>query len=128
MLSEVLARAELREDSFVTFVPQTWMRFCYRGFNQAKILAEPFGPLNLIGRNGLHNQMAGLSKDERFNAMRDSFYIRGEPVLQHFTYCYLVDDVYTTGGTARAVASAVKRRYPHLQVVALTFAKTKKLF
>ncbi len=127
MIATVLDRVELRADSFVTFVPQTWTRYCYRGFNQARILAGPFAPLNLLGRSGISEQMAGLSKDDRFDAISDSFYVRGSHVLTHFQYCYLVDDVYTTGSTARAAARALKNVYPHLEVIALTFAKTPKL-
>ena len=97
----------LQEDSFDALVPVPLhpKRLMERGFNQAELLAQAVGKqksipvLPALKRVRETGQQAKLEKERRIKNMEDAFQacerVRGMRLL-------LVDDVCTTGATARA--------------------------
>lgn len=95
----------------VAAVPMHPIRLRRRGFNHSALLAEVIARrLNLpicdaLVRTRNTVQQARLSGEERRRNLKDAFYaapsVAGKRIL-------LVDDVYTTGETARECASALR--------------------
>ena len=95
----------------VTAVPMHPKRLKQRGFNHAEVLARamaarlemPYEDVIVRTRNTV--QQARLEGEERQNNLKDAFEadgpVRGRRIL-------LVDDVYTTGETARECAIALR--------------------
>jgi ComF family protein len=102
----------LQEDSFDALVPVPLhkRRLMERGFNQAELLAQAVGKqknipvLPALKRVRETGQQAKLEKERRIENMEGAFQncerVRGMRLL-------LVDDVCTTGATARACISAL---------------------
>jgi ComF family protein len=96
----------------VTFVPLHWTRMISRGYNQAALIAgELAGLLGLPVSYGALRKtrgtlpQVGLRKQERKTNIRGAFLASGvqdKAVL-------VVDDVITTGQTAREVSKALKK-------------------
>jgi len=131
-LGEWLATAIPREQRFEAIVPVPlhWRRRWQRGFNQAALLARAVArryglPVtHALRRVRATAAQAGLSRSGRRANVTGAFRLRrgvevaGRRVL-------LVDDVMTTGATARACALALKQagaRY----VAALTLARADR--
>lgn len=104
--------ALLKEDSFDALVPVPLYpkRLMERGFNQAELLAQAVGEqknipvLPALERLRETGQQAKLEKERRIKNMEDAFQtckkVRGMRLL-------VVDDVCTTGATARACIRAL---------------------
>ncbi len=114
----------------IVAMPMHWRKHWERGFNQAELLAHPVAArygmrlaTNLRRRRYTKSQ-AGLSEAQRRENLRDSFrvvrpfQVAGKRVL-------LIDDVFTTGATLRAAASALKAAGA-AYVCALTLARVDR--
>jgi len=94
----------------LTFVPGDRERRRKRGHVPAQRLAEELGRLwdlpvePLLRRTRLVQPQRGLSLAERRSNVRGAFAAEFSPAA-----VWLVDDVYTTGATANACASALRR-------------------
>ncbi len=94
----------------LTFVPGDRERRRQRGHVPAQRLAEELGRLwdlpvdPLLRRTRLVQPQRGLSLAERRSNVRGAFAAESAPAA-----VWLVDDVYTTGATANACASALRR-------------------
>lgn len=107
----------LAPETIIIPVPLHRWRIWSRGYNQAALIASALGrmgghevALNLLRRVKATPSLRGLGRNARARAMRGAFAVtpdgkarlKDRPVL-------LVDDVYTSGATARACASVLKR-------------------
>ena len=116
IVAERLPRADV---DLVTFVPPDAERRLKRGYHPAEQLARALADLwrlpcePLLARVGRTSRQRGLSLPERRRNVARAFAARpcDGAVL-------LVDDVYTTGATAHAAASALRTR-----VEVVTFAR-----
>lgn len=107
-------------------VPLHDNRIKERGFNQAALLADyiamdlniPFRP-TMLRRIRDTRQQVGLNYQERQSNVTGAF--KAEPTIVHGQKIVIIDDVYTTGATLRACASAL-REAGAIQVWALTVA------
>lgn len=109
MAAEMEKARCLYADSLDTIIPVPihWSRRCQRGFNQAELLCESM-PRNLVQPKLLRRIRAtrpqvGLTHEERLTNLRGAFQagnVEGKSVL-------LVDDVLTSGQTARECAQAL---------------------
>lgn len=106
-------------------VPMHPRRLKQRGYNQSELLAKEIAAeLEVPCENGLIRvrntvQQARLQGDERRKNLKDAF--RAEPCVSGWRVL-LVDDVYTTGETARQCAEAL-RQGGAISVSFLSYAK-----
>lgn len=111
-------------------VPLHASRLRFRRYNQSMLLARELGRLtglevdpHLVRRHRKTRQQVGLSGDGRLRNVRGAFVLHqralerlaGRPVV-------LVDDVYTTGATVKAITRVLKRGGAG-RVDVLTFAR-----
>jgi len=111
-LIDAMALLPSGEEVVIVPVPTTKKRLKKRGFNQSMLLAQGIGRrlgmevLDALCRNGEQKAQATLSGKERLQnlegCMRAKTRLDGKKVL-------LVDDVYTTGATAREAARALRQ-------------------
>ncbi len=111
-------------------MPMHWRKHWERGFNQAELLAKPVAKRyglrlsNNLRRRRYTKPQAGLTEAERRQNLKDSLRVKrpeqiaGKRVL-------LVDDVFTTGATLRAAATALKEAGVR-HVAALTLARVDR--
>lgn len=106
--------ARLAPVDLVVPMPLVWPRLLRRGFNQAERFARPVArrlaaPLQpLLRRRGLPGTQAGSGRRERLQRAPGSFAVVRPGRLRDRSVL-LVDDVLTTGATARAAAEALRR-------------------
>lgn len=109
MSSEIkeLARGSgLEKADLIIPVPIHWTRLCERGFNQSELLAESFGATSTsLLRFRRTRPQVGLDLEQRLENLRGAF--RAEESLSGKSVL-LIDDVITSGGTARECAVALK--------------------
>ena len=106
-------------------VPLAQRRHNWRGFNQAKIIAQQFGDyFDLEIKDGLHRKyrqaQAKLNRRERKQNLQDTMIWQGEELLGK--NIILIDDVVTTGSTLNECAKVLKKHRAK-QVWALVIAK-----
>jgi predicted amidophosphoribosyltransferase len=108
----------------LTFVPPDGDRSVKRGYHPAEQLARALSQLwslpltSALGRTRMPKRQRGLSLAERRRNVAGSFAAKGRV---RGTVA-LVDDVYTTGSTASAAASALRRGGAR-RVEVVTFAR-----
>lgn len=94
-------------------VPLHWQRQAFRGFNQALELCKPLARhcalpiMTGVGRRRATPFQSGLAAAQRRENLRRAFVVRKKPTFGHVL---IVDDVVTTGETARQLAIALIRR------------------
>jgi predicted amidophosphoribosyltransferase len=109
----------------ITYIPQDGDRSLRRGHHPAQGLARELGARWQIperpslARTRAVARQTGLARAERARNMRDAFKARGRIP----STVALVDDVYTTGATVAAAASALRRAGAG-EVHVITFART----
>lgn len=124
MLAGAIAQlaGEAPAEMLVVPVPLHRMRHAERGFNQARALAEQalrflrkshpewklrLAPSTLMRLRATSSQ-AGLTQRERRLNVRGAFTV-SEPAAVDGKHVLLIDDILTTGATARAAARALTR-------------------
>lgn len=117
-------------------VPVTRAHLSQRGYNQAEVLARSLGKLlhlpvacALQRRNTEHDSQIGLSARQRALNAYKAFcpapaYASGRKSLP--AHLVLVDDVFTTGSTARACCRALRRLPGVKSVAVLTLVRALK--
>ena len=107
-------------------VPLHWRRRWHRGFNQAYEIAKPVARelgvpvVKKMRRKRATVFQSGLSARERARNLRAAFASRGSLIYRHVL---IVDDVITTGATARQIAKIVLKAGAE-KVSVLTVART----
>ena len=107
----------------LVFVPPDPERGRGRGHHPAEALARELGlrwdvpVLRILGRSGGSARQRGLTLPERRANVRGAFWASRSPPA-----VVLVDDVYTTGATANAAASTLRRAGAR-RVEVVTFAR-----
>lgn len=111
IMGEAFADTSATPDGIIP-VPLHRTRWLERGYNQSKALAEgaadaldcPCRP-DLLARPQPTRSQTGLSREERWQNVRDSF--EAEPACAGGKWL-LIDDVLTTGSTAVAAGQALR--------------------
>lgn len=107
-------------------VPLHWRRELRRGFNQAAELAKPIAKqlrlpiLKGVRRRASTPFQSGLSAAERRRNLAGAFSCRHHAPCRH---ALIVDDIYTTGATASALAATLQKSGVS-QVSLITLART----
>jgi ComF family protein len=115
-LGALVARAIPREHRFDLIIPMPlhWKKRWSRGYNQSELLAKEVSrrwgvPVKkMVRRVKATAAQAGLSNSKRRLNVRGAFQIRKGANLKGLRVL-LIDDVLTTGSTASACASVLKR-------------------
>ena len=98
-------------------IPLSPSRLQKRGFNQAYDLAEAISTLtevpvyDCLRRNRNTKPQAQCSKSERISNIKGSIEINTNCALPDLKKVILVDDIYTTGSTARECIKVLQRQY-----------------
>ncbi len=106
----VLERIPVPEADAVTYIPRDEGRYLERGHHPAERLARCLSAswgiecAALLTRRRAVERQAGLSLVDRRRNMRGAFQARGRIP----TAVALIDDVYTTGSTCAAAATALR--------------------
>ena len=110
----MLARLPSSDVSLVVPVPLHVQRLRQRGFNQSAVLARHLGrslecrvALSLLVRMRNTPSQLPLSPEARAANVAGAFAVR-HPVLVRGRTILVIDDVWTSGATARAVAAALR--------------------
>jgi predicted amidophosphoribosyltransferase len=124
--AEVVAAAVARPGAVVTFVPPDPDRILKRGHHPPRALAEALGatwelPLESLLERSAGGRQRGLPRAERRRNVRGVFRCRRAPAG-----VVLIDDVYTSGATANAASSALRRAGAR-RVEVITFARVVPL-
>lgn len=112
------ASVELIEPSdLIVPVPLHWQRLVSRRYNQAALLGQRLGQIvnrpvhtRVLERVKATPSQGGLGRRNRFRNMRGAFAV--SPMASQNlkgAHILLIDDVLTTGATARACAAVLKR-------------------
>ncbi len=110
----------------ITFIPMTKKSERKRGYNQSKLLAEHLSKkIGVPVFYGVEKKketirQAKLNKSDRLKNLEDAFKVKGLKELRD-KKVLIVDDVTTTGATARAMAIKLRRKHVK-QVFLLTVA------
>jgi predicted amidophosphoribosyltransferase len=121
----VALRVPMPAADVVAPVPPDAVRQLVRGRHPAVELSTALGArwgletADLLTRTGGARRQTGLGRAGRAGNVRGAFSVRGSVPAR----VVLVDDVYTTGATASAAASALKRAGA-ASVHVVTFART----
>ena len=102
-----LANREGLLGDLVVPVPIHWTRMVSRGFNQSDLLSKEFPEGNLVLRRARPTQaQAGLTHDERLKNLSGAFEVIGNVAGKTIL---LIDDVVTSGQTARECSQVLKQ-------------------
>ena len=103
----------LKSFDCITYVPMSYKKELKRGYNQSKLLAKELGKnlnlpvLNCLEKIKENKTQSSLSEKERIENVKDVYDlaknvdIKGKNII-------LVDDILTTGSTARACSKVLK--------------------
>jgi ComF family protein len=101
----------------ITFVPQSFLRKTMRGYNQSQLLAESLSRLiqrpvmATLTKSAFSPTQTMRSKEERKMVDATSF-SPIENAVAEGTHLLLIDDVFTTGATARSASEALRHFSP----------------
>ncbi|WP_440999090.1 ComF family protein [Fodinibius sp. SL11] len=106
-----------RHESVIVPVPLHYLKYRYRGFNQAFILAQgfhevwgdiPICDVDDIVRVKNTRSQTGFSLEKRINNMQKAFKVRDHTLINN-RLCVIIDDVFTTGATAFELADTLNK-------------------
>lgn len=102
--------------SVIVPVPLHYLKYRYRGFNQAFKLAKgfkeiwqdlPISDINHIVRIKNTRSQTGFSLEKRLQNMQEAFMVRNKSLINS-RLCVIIDDVFTTGATTFELAGTLK--------------------
>lgn len=113
---------------FIVPVPQSWVKWCFRGYNQSLLLALEVGKLldrpvlQALKRGAGDFSQAGLKLGQR-RELKGEFRCTNPSVADRCLL--LIDDVWTSGSTLRCCAEALQSACPS-SIFALTVCRAEE--
>lgn len=113
----------------ITFIPQSFLRTKFRGYNQSELLAQELGCLlsrrvvSVLKKPHFTLSQTQQKGDERLHVAQNTFEKTNQASVEQ-KEILLIDDVYTTGATV-AAATRVLQKMGAKKVYALTFARAE---
>ncbi|MDZ7657892.1 ComF family protein [Fodinibius sp.] len=104
-------------ESVIVPVPLHYLKYRYRGFNQAFKLAQgfqeiweevPICEIDDIVRIKNTRSQTGFSLEKRLDNMQEAFRVNNKPLINN-RLCVIIDDVFTTGATTFELADTLKK-------------------
>jgi len=111
ILMEFLTKHSI-EFECISYVPMTRRELFQRGFNQTKLIANEISRItkkpvfNSIKKVKNTKKQVHLSREERENNLKGAFFVDEAPSGD----ILIIDDVYTTGSTAKEIARAFRNK------------------
>ncbi len=103
--------------SVIVPVPLHYLKYRYRGFNQAFELAQGFQEIwedipicdidDIIRRKNTRTQ-TGFSLEKRLKNMQEAFRVKNKTLIKN-RLCVIIDDVFTTGATTFELADTLRK-------------------
>lgn len=119
LVQKTLQKIELNlpEDIYITYVPMHKKKKKERGFNQAELIAKKVGEitskkvLKLLEKTRDNQTQVGLSPKERLENVKGAFSLLTSDFNKSLAprNVLLIDDVYTTGATAKECIKVLKK-------------------
>lgn len=81
-------------------------------------------PFEMLKKNAETKPLKFLTKEERWEAVKDNFQVCDGFTKRQFRSFWFVDDIITTGATARAVWKALLEYYPDIDFRVYALART----
>lgn len=117
-LAEAISRDDLARPDYIVPVPLHWMRALRRGFDQSRVMAVSCGRqlgvdvTRVLRRTRRTRPQSRITaKQHRWENVRNAFASR--PIDLDGAHLLLVDDVTTTGATARACVKLLREAGAH---------------
>ena len=107
-------------------VPMHWRKQMLRGYNQTELLAEGVAEatgipvVRLLKARRSHATQTRKTHEERIRNVRDSFAFR--PPRPEPNHAVIIDDIFTTGATARECVRTISEAAPGMRISLLTLA------
>ena len=126
-LADVMAHSlvlDVLDFDVITYIPLHWTRYASRGFNQAQIIAEKIAEITgkpvvpFVSRSKKTQFQAKLSLVQREHNVAKAFVLDEKYARQiKNKKILIVDDLFTTGSTVKAVSALLLQHQPaHIQV------------
>ena len=112
----------------VTYIPTTYLRYCFRGFNPSKVIAKTLfrGDLHkILSRTSFTRSQSQKNKKDRFNSVQNLFKIKN-PTFKIAEELILVDDICTTGSTLCQAQKTILQNDPEVKIKIVVLAYTPK--
>lgn len=103
-------------EAVIVPVPLYYLKYRYRGFNQAFKLAQGFtevlpkAPICEVGdvvRTKNTRSQTGFTLEKRLKNMQKAFAVKNRSVIKN-RFCVIIDDVFTTGATTFELAETLR--------------------
>jgi ComF family protein len=130
LMAQKLNDHPIRHCDYILPVPIHPRKKFARGYNQSELLALGLSNVwqkpivsNLAKKKSYTKSQTQLDRFGRWDNVQDIF--KGLDMQIANTHILIVDDVITTGATLDALAKAIKKANPEIQISLLSFAFTK---
>ena len=125
-----------------SYVPTTYLRYCYRGYNQSKLIAKEFLPMFksseieqdfskvkvekfLMRTKYIRSQMS-KNREERVHSENQFEVLKYVKRADLPDKIVIFDDVCTTGATIASIGKALRKVNPDLEIEFFTLAYTPR--
>jgi competence protein ComFC len=118
-------------DAYI-YVPTTYLRYCFRGFNQAKVISKELNSNTMSCLKRLKYTKSQIKNSETARKNRGKLFAANKWKCKRFEKILLaekiiiVDDVCTTGATLFGCAEAILELYPSVKIEFTTLAYRTK--
>lgn len=109
----------------VSYVPTTYLRYCFRGFNQSKVICQIFekNPKKVLKRV---KYLSSQIKQNEFTRWKNEKQFKIVGSIKKLDKLMIFDDVCTTGSTLLMCAEEILRVFPDCEIEFVTLAYRKR--